>query len=239
MARLDFANARIGARRARLLGDAEVRELLARPDLEARLELLGRRGIGPPRLDEIVRGPDPLGAVEAALRVGVQREGVRILAEAEGRRVRSLLAAFLELEAPRALRAVLRGIVAGAPLDAIVEMAPATPELPPARIRELAACGTVEEVAGRLESWGGALGPALRSALAERRERGLLPAEVALERAAVGRAREACRRAGEDARLFRAHLRDRVDVRNAETLLVMAGTPAVPELFVAGGARID
>ena len=37
MARLDFANARLGARRSRLLGAAGLREVLARPSLEARL----------------------------------------------------------------------------------------------------------------------------------------------------------------------------------------------------------
>jgi V/A-type H+-transporting ATPase subunit C len=239
VARLDYANARIGARRARLLGAAEVRELLARPDLEARLDLLGRLGLGPALPAETVRGLEPLGAVEAALRADVQREGFRLMAQAEGTRARELLAAFLELEAPRAVRAVLRGIVAGAPLDAIAAMAPPTPELPPERIRDLAACTTVEEVADRLESWENALGPALRAALPARGEHGLLPAEVALDRAAAGRALEACRAAREDARILRAHLRRRIDVRNAETLLVLAGAPAGAELFVAGGARID
>ena len=239
MARLDYANARIGARRARLLGGAEVRELLARPDLAARLELLGRRGLGPPLPPEIAREPDPLGAVEAVLRAGVRRDGLRILAEAEGARARALLAAFLELEAPRAVRAVLRGIVAGAPLDVVAALAPPTPELSPERIRELAACDTIEKVVELLESAGNPLGPALRAALPARVERGLLALEVALDRTACDRALEACRGAREDARILRAHLHDRIDARNVETLLLLAGAPPTPELFVAGGGRID
>jgi V/A-type H+-transporting ATPase subunit C len=238
MSRLDFANARIGARRTRLLGGAEIRELLARPDLSARLELLGRLGLVPPEPARLLEEPDPLGAAEAELRAGVRREGLRVLADAEGRRARALLAAFLEIEAPRAVRAVLRGIVAGVPLDEVVALAPPTPELPAERIRELSASGTVEQVAERLAAWGSPLGPALRAALPLRGERGLLPAEIALDRAAFARASEACRAAREDARVLRAHLRDRIDVRNGETLLVLSGAPAAPELFLPGGRRI-
>jgi V/A-type H+-transporting ATPase subunit C len=239
MSRLDYANARIGARRARLLGAGGIRDLLARPDLAARLELLGRLGLLPAEPGRLPGSPDPLGAAELRLWAEVRREGLRLLADAEGRRARALLAAFLELEAPRAVRAVLRGIAAGAPLDEIAAMAPPTPELSPERIRELASCAGAEAVAERLAAWRSPLGPALGAALPGRGEGGPIPAEVALDRAAFGRAFQACRAAGEDARILEAHLRDRVDARNAETLLVVAGGPGEPGSFVEGGRRID
>lgn len=239
MSRLDFANARTGARRARLLGSAEVRDLLARPDLGARLEWLGRRGLRPRAPADVLEGPDPLGAAESALREDVRRDGLRLLAEAEGSRPRALLAAFLELEAPQVIRAVLRGLAAGTPLDGIAAVTLPTPELPVERIRALGACAGAEEVAGRLEAWRNPLGAALRSALPARRAQGPLPVEVALDRAAVARVRRACRAAGEDGRVLRGHLRGWIDVRNARTLLVLAGAHAGPDLFVAGGGRID
>ena len=46
MARCDFAVGRIGAMRARLLGPRGLRELVARPDLDARLEFLRQSGYG-------------------------------------------------------------------------------------------------------------------------------------------------------------------------------------------------
>jgi V/A-type H+-transporting ATPase subunit C len=253
VARLDFANARIGARRSRLLGTAGIRDLLGRATLEARLELV-QRSWGRTVTADLARAPDPLGAIEAALGAALRREAIGILAVVEGAAARRLLAAYLELDAARAVKAILRGVAAGAPLDRIVAVAPPTPELDVEAIRSLAAEPTVEAVAAALEASGSALAPRLRAALPERTRYGLLPLEVAVDRAAAERALRAARARREDARLLRAHLRDRIDARNAETLLALGGHPVPPdepgaaapaaharaeELFVPGGRRLD
>jgi V/A-type H+-transporting ATPase subunit C len=238
VARLDFANARIGARRSRLLGASGLRDVLARTTLEARLEPIAR-AFGRAIVPELARGADPLGAIEATLQAVIRDEAVSILASVEGGAARRLLGAFLEVDAARAVKAILRGVAAGATLDRITAVAPPTPELDAERIRALAAATTVEAVADALEAAGSALAPALRAALPQRAGRGLLPLEVALDRAAAERALEAARAPREDARILRAHLRDRIDARNAETLLVMRGAPAGADLFVAGGRRLD
>jgi V/A-type H+-transporting ATPase subunit C len=238
VARLDGLNARIGARRSRLLGPAGLRDLLARPTLEGRLELLARTSWGGALPAGVARGDDPLGAVEAALRGAVHAEALRMVERAEGARPRALLTAFLELDAPQALKVVLRGVVAGAPPDRIAAMAPPAPSLPPVRVRELAAAPRVEAVAEALSAQGHPLAPALAAALAARAEHGLLPLEVALDRAAGVAARAACALGGEDGRILAGHLADLADARNAATLLALAGAPPSADLFVEGGTRL-
>jgi V/A-type H+-transporting ATPase subunit C len=238
VARLDFANARIAARRARMLGPGGVRDLLARPTLEARLELLRAGAWGAALSPELARADDPLGAIEVALQGALRGEALRLVGEAEGRRARALLAAFLELEAARSLKAVVRGVAAGAPLDRIVASAAPTPELPSDALRALAAASTVEAVVELLEARHSPLGPALRGALPGRQKRGLLPLEVAVDRAVAWRVLHAARGPHEDARLLRAHVRDRIDARNAETLVALGGAGSGADLFVAGGRRL-
>jgi V/A-type H+/Na+-transporting ATPase subunit C len=238
MARLDAANARVGARRARAPGPAELRELLARPTTEARLELLAHAPWGPALPDALARAPDPLGAVEAALRDGLRGEAASILESVEGARPRTLLVAWLDLEAAAAVKVIVRGIAAGEASDRIAALAPPAPSLPQERIRALAAAPSVEAVVGALAAWGSPLAPALREALPTRARHGLLPLEVAADRAALAWAREACRRGGEDGRILAAHLADRVDARNAATLLALAGSGG-GDLFLAGGLRLS
>lgn len=204
MARLDRVNAQLRARRPALLADAGVRELLARPTLEARLELLGRlrpglfAGGAPPR---------DLDALDAALRAGLRAEAARIVAMVEGAGPRRALAAA----------------VAADEVGLVKERLRAHP---------------TADVAAALEREGHPLAPALRDALAAPGPRDLAALELALDRAALASARATCG-PGEDGAVLRAYLEDRVDARNALTLLVLAGGGAAPspDGFVPGGRR--
>jgi len=236
VARLDFTNARLGARRARLLGAAGLREVLARPSLEARLAVLRPLPLGAALPAGI--GPDPLAEVEGALREAWRLEAAAMVASAEGARARALLEVFLGLEDAAAVKAVLRAVARGLPADRALAAAPPTPGLPEATLRAAAAAPTVAEAIERLAAAAGPLAAALREALPLGKEGDLLPLEVAADRAVVERARRAARGRGEDARLLLRHLEDRVDARNAATLLALAGTPPSADLFVAGGRRL-
>jgi V/A-type H+-transporting ATPase subunit C len=236
VARLDCANARIGARRARLLGAGSLRDLLARPSSEARVELLRALPVGAALPAEL--GDDPLAAVEAALREGWRRDALGILAAAEGARARALLEAWLRLDEAAAVKAVLRGVAKRVPVDDALAAAPPTPALPEEALRRAAAALTVEEAVAVLAEAGSTLAGPLRRELPLGVEGSVLPLEIAADRAAVEQARRACRRRGEDGALLLRHLQDRVDVRNAETLLALAGAAPAVDAFVAGGRRL-
>jgi V/A-type H+-transporting ATPase subunit C len=236
VARLDYANARIGARRGQLVGAGALKELLSRPSSEARLEALRALPLGAALPADL--GADPLAAAEAALREGWRREAVGVVAAAEGARPRALLEAWLRLEEATAVKAVLRGVARRTPVDDVLAAAPATPALPEETLRAAAAALTVEEAVSILADAGSALAEPLRRELPIGAERGILPVEIAADRAAFDQARRACRRRGEDGALLKRHLEDRVDVRNAETLLALAGAPPASDAFVTGGRRL-
>jgi V/A-type H+-transporting ATPase subunit C len=235
VARLDFANARIGARRAGLLDAAALKDLLARPTPQARLERLRALPIGAALPEDL--GEDPLATVEAALRDAVRREALRLVAAAEGPRPRALLEAWLGLDEAVAVKAVLRGVARRAAVEDVLAAAPPTPILPEETLRTAAGALTVEEAIAIVADAGSALAEPLRRQLPLDAERGILPLEIAADRAAAEQARRACR-FGEDAAVLRRHLEDRVDVRNAETLLALAGVAPAADAFVAGGRRL-
>ncbi len=227
MARLDALNARIGARRARLLDLAALRAVLAAPTPEARLERLRESAAGaalPADLGGVAAAP---ARAEAALRAAQREEALRLLDRAEGRRARGLLRAFLGLEEAEAVKAVLRGVAHGAPIDATLAAAPPAPDLPDAALR---AAATAPHAGRRASTpWRRPARPS-RPPRARRSRRGatLAVLELAADCAAHARARTACRRAGEDGRILARHLADRADARNAATLLALEGAaPAV------------
>lgn len=237
MARLDFANARLGARRAQLLGVSGLRELLARATLEAQVELLRARRVG--AAVPAVLGPDPLAEVERALRETWRIEAARLLEDVETARPRRLIAAYLALDEAQAVKAVLRGVAQGAPPDRTLAAAPPVPGLGEEALRLAASAPGLEAAVAALEAAGSTLVARVREALPPSPDLGLLPAEVAVDRAVLARARAACRRRGEDELLLHRHLEDRADVRNAMTLLALAGAPPALDLRVAGGRRLD
>jgi V/A-type H+-transporting ATPase subunit C len=235
VARLDLANARVCAWRARLLRNDTLRELLARGTLEARLDVLRAATCD---LEGGTGGPDALAAAEASLRAGVRRAAARLLRDVEGRRARVLLAAFLALDEAAAVKAVARGVALGASLDVIVASAPPTPALPEPVLREAAAAADLGAALASLASAGSAIAAAVLEARPAAGDGGLAALELAADRAAHARARSACRRGGEDAAVLARHLEDRADVRNALTLLALAGAPPAADPFLAGGRRL-
>lgn len=235
MPRLDYANARVAARRSRLLGAAALHELLARPTLEGRVELLREMPIGAD-LPRPLAGPDPLAAVEASLRASLRREALRIVAGAEGATARALLGAFLSLGDAGAVKAVARGVAAGARLDRVLSAAPFAPAFPEPLLRTAASSATVDEATA-------VLAPASPVARAAREARaagtgGLVALEIAADRAAFAGALAACARPGEDAAVLGRHLADRIDARNAATLLVLAGEAPAADAWISGGRRL-
>jgi V/A-type H+/Na+-transporting ATPase subunit C len=235
VARLDYANARLGARRGRLLGAAGLRGLLACGSLEARVAFLRGRALCDGLAADL--GADPLARVEAALRDAWRAEAEGVASDAEGARARRLLAAFLGLDEALAVKAVLRGVAQGLPPDRTLAAAVPVPGLGQEALRAAASAVGIEAALDALAEAGCALVPAVRAALPLPDGAGLLPLEIAADRAALARASAACR-GGEDGALLRAHVQDRADVRNAETLLALAGAPPAGDLFVPGGRRL-
>jgi len=243
MARLDYANARIGARRARLLGPAALRDLLTRPTLEARLEVLRARAAGAalaaPGAGASAAAADPISVAEAALRAALQQEEAQLLEDAEGARARTLLEAVLAIEEASAVKAIVRGVAFGGTVERVVAVALPCPGLDAQRILEAASATAVEGALGLLAGAGSPVAMAALGALGERAKHGLLPLELAADRAALERAARRARGPGEDRAVVRAHVEDRIDARNAATLLALAGTSPLAETFVRGGRRLD
>ena len=239
--RLDFTNARLGARRARLTSRDGLVALLTRASTEARIDLVraGAAGAALPA-GALPAGPEGLTAVEAALRGGLAAEADALLRQVDGSRARRLLAAWLELDEAEAVKVVVRGVLGGEPVDAVLAAAPATPGLPRETLRAAVAGASVEAALGVLAAAGSAAALAARTAweAQERARPALLPVEIAADRAALARAFQVARGRCEDAFVLRAHLADRVDARNAATLLALgAGTPAA-DPFLPGGHRL-
>lgn len=238
MAHLDFANARIGARRAGLLDDGALRALLARGGEAERLEALRATAAGGAVPAPTPGAPDPLALVEGALRRALWREQARLLEETEGAGARRLLAAYLALDEAAAVKAIARGVAAGAPVDRTVAAAPPVPGLATDALRAAAAAPDVPAALGALAAAGSAVAAAAAVAPESPAEHGLLPLEIAADRAALARAREACRVRGEDAAVLALHLGDRTDARNAATLLALGGAPPAADALLDGGRRL-
>src|SRR5512145_797264 len=125
MARLDHVNARVGGRRSRLIGGDGLRELLLRPTLASRIELLQRSGrLAAPPAEEA------LTAIEASLRQGIREDEGRLLREGEGGAARRLLAAAVGIQEAQALKVLVRGASAVVAPDRLVALAPPTEALP-------------------------------------------------------------------------------------------------------------
>lgn len=238
--RLEVANARIGARRSRLLGRAGLLEILARGSTEARIGLVRESAAGA-AIAAPTAGGELLAAAEAGLWRRLAAEAAELLGHVEGSRPRALLAAWLELAEADAVKAVVRGLLGGEPLDEVLAAAPATPGL---RAEALRAAVAEAAVGPALEVLAAAGSPAAVAARAtwesqERTRHSLLPIEIAADRAALERAFRAARGRSEDARVLRAHLADRVDARNAATLLALGSGAPSEDPFLPRGRRLD
>jgi V/A-type H+/Na+-transporting ATPase subunit C len=237
---LDLVNARLGARRGRLLGGDGLRFLAGDGTLEARLARLRQGGWAaavPPK------GVPALAEVEALLRDTLRREARWILELAQGHRPRAVLGAFLELAEADAVKALLRGVAAGAAPERTMAAAPVSPGLPEPLLRSVAAAASVEAAVARLGEAHHPLAGPIRDALPARARWGLPPVEAAADRAAAGRAPEAAATAGQDGRILADYLADRADAHHAGLLLSLAGAgprdaARMAALTLPGGRRL-
>ncbi|HEY7726005.1 MAG TPA: V-type ATPase subunit [Anaeromyxobacteraceae bacterium] len=233
----DFANARIGARRARLRGEQGLRELVASPDLETRLDLVLAGGARRGRI-LLERGPGRLRAVELLLADEVRTESARIDADL-GPRARRLLRALLLLDDADSLKVVLRAILRGEPAERAAARAAPTPALPFPVLRDLAAAPTPAAAAEALARLGHPLAAALRDALPALREAPpLLRLETALDAGAFRAAEAAARGIGAGPPLVRRQIAIRADHLNVATLLALGEGARAEGLFLPGG-RMD
>lgn len=208
MAATDYANARVAARRARLLGGRGLRELLV-------------RGAAP---ETAAPGPAEL-ALECA----------RVLAFLAGA-PRRKVAALLRLEDAPTLDAVLRGLLLRLPPERILAGAPPSPGLGPGVLGALAALPGPERAPQALSDLGSPLAGAAAAAVkASSEEPRLLRLGIALRRTLVDGVRAEIHGRGEDAMLAARALSLHVDAVNAVTLLVVEAPAHPDELFVPGG----
>lgn len=239
MAGSDYALARVRAMEGRLLGAKGLTELLAQPDLAARLDFLKKTDYGAELATELARQPDPLRGAEQGLRRRLADDLVRIDRFLRGERARDLLRAVLAFEDLRSLKTILRGVAAGEAPERVYRLLAPTPGFDDAALRELVNQKDVRDVVGLLASWGSPYALPLSAALESYlRHREPILLEAALDRDVFARALAAVARDGEDGRILQGLLETQIDLANAATLLKLAGDPRAEEFFVPGGRRL-
>ncbi len=221
-------NARARGLASHLPAREQLRAMLAAPDLPALVALLDQAHV-------------PLAADERtapALELAVRRWAARELATLARRlRNESLRTVIFADEERRSVRAMLRGVLAGAPAAARLAGLIPTPALPERLLEELAAQPDVRGIAALLVAWRHPCGPALlEAAVAE--EPDLLHLELALGTAYAARIRAAGRDAG---RAMRRVVEAALDLENVRTALLLAGRESDLDggrWFLEGGRRV-
>ena len=198
MARCDYINGRLGAMRARMLGGAGLRELLARGEPAGQLEFLRAT---PWR--EAVPDDGDLHQLELATQSLVLRDARRLGEWIEGPRQRELFGVVAELVDADHVRAILRLLargVAGHHSD---------------QHGDLLAQADVPAAVALLSAQNHPLAAALREALpAFERYRDVAALEQAIERASIERALELLQGHDADARLVRRLFGLAIDLHN-------------------------
>jgi vacuolar-type H+-ATPase subunit C/Vma6 len=213
------------------LGRAELDELARAPGLDALGDAFRNRGLLPGE------GPATPEALELAVR---RMAGTRLgVLAAWGRERNTLLAVVFEDEDRRSLRAVLRGAVRRASPDERLAGLIPTPGLPERALAELAGQPTPGAIAVLLTAWGSVYGSALLPDAAAAHP-DLLTLEYRLNTLFASRALRGARAA--KSRGLIEFVRETIDLENACTALVLAGTEvdAPPQAaFVSGGRRLS
>lgn len=208
------ANARARGLGRRLFRRAELEQLAGAPDLPTLVRRLG----GSPLLAQPIEEPATAARIEHAVRQTAARH-LALLAKWEG--AKPALTVFYAAQDRRALRAMLRGAIQGAPSDARLAGLLPTPQLPERALVLLAHQPSPGKIASHLvvlrHPYAQRLSPVCAAA-----HPALLDLELALVRAfadSIG----AAARAG-DANLV-AFARERVDVCNMQMALLFAAGP--------------
>lgn len=236
MAGADYASARVKAMRGRLLGQVGILELLAQPDLAARLDFLRKTDYGEAVAAHVAGARDPLRGAERGLRARLVDDVARIDRFLRGERLRSLFRALLTFEDGWNLKTILRGLARGEPPERLFPLLAPTPGLDDAALQELVRQSTVKGVVDLLATWQSPYAIPLEEALpAYLRRRDPLVLEVALDRVLFARALAAQRRGGADGRILLRFLESWIDLLNASTLFKLVGEDGGDEFFVPGG----
>lgn len=225
------ADARARGLAQRLFRRAEIEALAAAPDLPALVRTLGRS----PQLTQPIEEPATVARIEVAVRHTAARH-LALLAKWGG--ALPALAVFYAGQDRRALRAMLRGAIQGAPGDARLAGLLPTPDLPERALVQLARQPSPGKVAAHLvvlrHPYAERLSPVCAAA-----HPALLDVELALLRAYADRIGTAAR--GGDANLV-AFARERIDVCNLQLALLLAAGPRDVDgakCFVEGGCWLS
>lgn len=227
-------------------GDLDVRarglstRLLKRPRLEALAHARDFAALSSELIRHGFAVPEPdLGISAPSLERTVRRtmaERMAVLSRWSGKRS-SILAVLFEEDEVRSLRNILRGVLAGAPIeDRLIGCIP-TPGLPERALQELAVLPSVGNVGALLVAWNHPYGSAILPE-ATASHPSLFQLELALQRRFADRALAAARRAGRE---LEDYVRMQIDLQNAASSLALAtqdpGTP-LDKCFVPGGRRV-
>jgi V/A-type H+-transporting ATPase subunit C len=239
MARADYANARVRARKGRLLGPKGITELVAQPGLHARLEYLKQTDYGPQLVAQLAREEDPLRAAERGLRQQLADDLLAIDRFLRGEHAAGLFRAVLAFEDGWNLKTVLRGITRGEPQERIFLLLAPTPELDEAALAELVRQKDVKAVLDLLTTWRSPYAASLERAFESYLpQRDLFLLELALDQQLFASALLAARGDGEDGRMLHGFLETQIDLANAAVLLQRADGAKSSELFITGGGLL-
>ena len=231
MTRWEDLDARARGLGGHLLTAAELRRLSRAPELQSLADEMRRLGL--PVGGETVSQP-------AELELAVRRwaaAALATLARWAGPRT-ATLAIVYEDEDRKSLRALLRGTLGGAPVDARLSGLIPTLSLSERALEELARQVSVSAAVTLLQVWGNPYGAAL-AAVARAAEPDPFAIDMALDRTFAARALAGARQGGPELVAF---VRESVDLANAVTALVLAaaGRDVVPkEAFLPGGACVS
>jgi vacuolar-type H+-ATPase subunit C/Vma6 len=225
------ADARARGLGLRLFRRAELDRLAGAPDVSSLVRTLGRS----PQLAQPIEEPATVARIELAIRQTAARH-LALLGKWDG--AMPALTVFYAAQDRRALRAMLRGAIQGAPSDARLGGLLPTPDLPERALVLLARQPSPSKIAAHLV--------VLRHPYAERlspvcvaAHPALLDLELALVRAFADRIGAAARQG--DANLV-AFARERIDVCNLQLALLFVAGPRDVDgstCFVEGGRWLE
>ncbi|MEW5850096.1 MAG: V-type ATPase subunit [Myxococcota bacterium] len=231
---IEYVVSRVRGWRGHLLGPRGVMDLVAQPDLAARLELLRASGYG----DALVGAATVREVGRALFRVHAH-DVLRTHRLLEGRRQR-VFGALMAFRDVWNLKTILRAVGRGQPAAGFHLLLVPTPELDVAALHELARQGEVKAVLDLLTTWHSPYAAPLRDAFPAYRHSGAtLPLELALDRFCFARAVAETLRAGEDGAILLSFVRLQVDLVNAVTLLQLDEEAAAREAFLPDGLTLD
>ena len=238
MAGAEYTLGRLGGARSRLLSGRGLAEVLARPDLTARLDAM-RPSVWGPSLALPVAGRAPdLAAVEEALAEAFRREMLRVAGGLGGTPGR-LFSAFLLLDDAASLKGPLRAIARGLTPEEASRLLEPSPGFSREALLALAASADASAAAGLLSGWGSPFAAAVAGRSGDiRKPGGLARVEAAVDQAAFEGVLRAARGPGEDRRVLRRLAGARADLGNAGVLLALDGQADPEEFRAPGGERI-